>query len=478
MRIVMGRGLVALAAGTMLAGCVGGVTPPPSTSTGVPVHPAPSTSTPPPSAGTPAAGYAVPSGRAFNGSIVGATPLAGVPSVVTSGAAMASGAGVTAGPDLSTLLVDERQAEAARAAFRQSCPGLMRRTDASGLTRGADWSAACSAAASVGRNGARDFFARYFEAVQVGDGRAFATGYYEPEIAASPDRRSGYEVPIYGRPSDLIDVDLGQFSDSLKGRKIRGRVQGSKFVPYYDRTAIETGAITATAPVLAWGADPAAVFFLQVQGSGRLRLPGGDFIRVGYDTQNGRDYTGIGALMKARGLLGPGQTSMQGIVAWIHAHPTEGEAIMRENRSFVFFRRLDTPPVGAMGYVVSGGVSAAADPKFVPLGAPFFLSADRRDATGLWVAQDTGGAIKGANRFDTYWGAGPEATATAGGMAARGTAFLLLPRGTLTRLTGGRSVAPYSYSPAGPAATIPPAPRPLLAPPNVDPRDDEPSAQP
>ena len=141
--------------------------------------------------------------------------------------------------------------------------------------------------------------------------------------------------------------------------------------------------------------------------------------------------------MKSRGLLQPGQTSMQGIVGWLHDHPVEGQAIMRENKSFVFFRELDGPPQGAMGYAVTGQVSAAADVKFVPLGAPVVLSLDRQDATGLWIAQDTGGAIKGSNRFDTFWGAGAAAEATAGGMAGRGTAFLLLPIGTVARLNAG-----------------------------------------
>ncbi|WP_314373177.1 MltA domain-containing protein [Sphingomonas paucimobilis] len=365
--------------------------------------------------------------------IIPATPLPATPVMPPAGATTAAQAGILAGPPVASLPITEPQAEAARAAFLLSCPGLMRRTDSSGLTQGADWQAACQAAANVPRGGARDFFARYFEAVQVGDGRSLATGYYEPEIAGSRDRRSGYEVPIYPRPRDLIDVDLGAFSTALKGKKVRGKVQGTNLVPYDDRTAIEEGSLEGRAPVLAWGADPVEVFFLQIQGSGRLRLPGGDIMRVGYDTQNGRDYTGIGALMKARGLLGPGQTSMQGIVAWLHDHPEEGRAIMRENKSFVFFRELDGPPQGAMGYAVTGQVSAAADPKFVPLGAPVFLSMDRQDATGLWVAQDTGGAIKGANRFDTFWGAGETARAVAGGMSARGTAFLLLPIGTLAR---------------------------------------------
>lgn len=125
---------------------------------------------------------------------------------------------------------------------------------------------------------------------------------------------------------------------------------------------------------------------------------------------------------------------MQGIVAWLHANPEQGREIMRENKSYVFFRVLDGPPLGAMGLPVSEQATVAADVRFVPLGAPVFLSMDRTDATGLWVAQDTGGAIKGANRFDTFWGAGAEARAIAGGMSARGTAFLLVPTGTLARL--------------------------------------------
>lgn len=398
---------------------------------------------PPRSASRPASrpqqlGQPIASGRAFDGRIQGAIPLLAAPAVANPGATNAASAGVMPGPALDTLAISEAQAEAARQAFVLSCPGLMRRADTSGLTRGTDWQVACAAAQGVARGGARAFFVANFEAVQVADGKAFATGYYEPEIAASRERRAGYEVPIYARPNDLVDVDLGKFIADLKGRKIRGRVEGSNFVPYYDRGAIDTGVLDGKAPVLAWGADEAAVFFLQIQGSGRLRLPNGEIMRVGYDTQNGREYTGIGALMKTRGLLQPGQTSMQGIVAWLRAHPAEGRAIMAENKSFVFFRELDTPPVGAMGYVVNGGVSAAADVKYVPLGAPVFLSMDRVDASGLWVAQDTGGAIKGSNRFDTFWGAGPAAEATAGGMAARGAAFLLLPIGTVARLQGGQ----------------------------------------
>ncbi|MBO9622392.1 MAG: murein transglycosylase A [Sphingomonas sp.] len=365
-----------------------------------------------------------------------ATPLPPAPAPVTAaGATTAVAAGTVPGPAIDQLPITQESAERALAAFRLSCPGLQRRTDASGLTRGADWTPACQAAADWPARDARRFFAEQFTAVQVGDGRAFATGYYEPEIHGSRERRPGYDVPIYGVPSDLIEADLGLFSDDLKGKRIRGRVDGKSFVPYFDRTAIEEGALQGRAPVIAWAADPVEIFFLQVQGSGRLRLPDGGVMRIGYAGQNGRDYTGIGKLMRDRGLLGPGQASMQGIVAWLREHPEEGRAIMRENKSFVFFQELTgAGPLGAMGYAVTGWTTVAADPKFVPLGAPVFLSMDRTDATGLWVAQDTGGAIKGSNRFDTFWGAGDDARAIAGGMSARGTAWLLLPQAAAARL--------------------------------------------
>lgn len=358
-------------------------------------------------------------------------PAPTAPANTTPSGPTATSTGLTAGPPVESLPIAPDQAARALAAFRLSCPSLVRRPDTTGLTRPGAWQPACAAAANTADADARAFFARYFETVQVGDGRAFATGYFVPEIAGSRTHQRGFDVPIYGKPRDLVDVDLGQFSDLLKGKRIRGRVQGGTLVPYPDRAAIEAGAIDQIAPVIAWAADPVDVFFLQVQGSGLLRAPDGSVMRIGYDNQNGRDYTGIGALMRQRGLLQAGQASMQGITAWLRSHPDEGRALMQENKSFVFFRELSGPPLGALGLPVTGGVSAAVDPKFIPLGAPFFLSMDRSDATGLWVAQDTGGAIKGANRVDTFWGAGADAATTAGGMSAHGTAFVLLPRGTL-----------------------------------------------
>ena len=217
--------------------------------------------------------------------------------------------------------------------------------------------------------------------------------------------------------------------------------ESGRFVPYYDRAAIEQGALLGKGLEIGWAKDPVEFFFLQIQGSGRLRGPDGSIMRIGYAGQNGQPYTGIGGLMRERGLIGsgPGQYSgsMQGIMQYIRENPEAGRALMRENRSWVFFRELTGDgPIGALGVPVRPKSSVAADPKFVPLGAPVWLDLDRGEADGMWIAQDTGGAIKGANRFDTFWGAGDDARVTAGGMSGRGKALLLLPKGTLRRLTG------------------------------------------
>jgi len=231
----------------------------------------------------------------------------------------------------------------------------------------------------------------------------------------------------------LIDVDLGQFSDELKGRTIRGKVSGTKFVQYDDRAAIENGSLSGRGLEIAYAADAVEFFFLQIQGSGRLNLPDGNVMRIGYDSQNGRGYTGIGRLMRDRGLVT--DASMQGIVAFLRANPEEGRKIMQENKSYIFFRELTgAGPLGAMGYPVVGESSIAVDVKFIPLGAPVWLSMDRVEPNGIWIAQDTGGAIKGPNRIDTFWGAGDRARTIAGGMAARGAALIFLPKAAVARL--------------------------------------------
>lgn len=410
----------ALLAALMLSACAGGVIPP------SPGGPAPSR----PSNGGEGATRPVP-----------ATPRPTLPPKLpnvspgdlSTDQANAADLGVTPGPDIASLIPSGERARAALQAFRISCPTLMKRTDQSGLTRGSDWNSACSAASSWPEATAAEFFSRYFEAVQVGEGKAFVTGYYEPEIAGSRTRQPGYQVPIYRRPAELIDVNLGLFSDSLKGRTIRGKVQGSNFVPFDERSQIVDGSLAGRGLELAWAADPVEFFFLQVQGSGRLTLPDGGVMRIGYDGQNGRDYTGIGKLMKDRGLIQAG--SMQDIMQYLRAHPAEGAAIMNENKSFVFFRELTgAGPIGALGVPVTAEATVAADPKYIPLGAPVLLSLDRAEPNGIWIAQDTGGAIKGANRFDSFWGAGDRARGIAGGMSARGSALILLPIGSAARL--------------------------------------------
>ncbi len=339
----------------------------------------------------------------------------------------AAEAGIRPGPQFTTLAVPPASASLALTAFRLSCPGLQRRAD--------NWTNACAAASTWPDSQATEFFGTQFAVVQVGDGQAFATGYYEPEIAGSRTQQPGYDTPVYRKPPDLVEGDLGDFFPDLKGRKIRGQVKNGKLVPAPDRGQIEDGALKGQSLEIAYAADPVEFFFLQVQGSGRLRLPDGSVMRIGYDGQNGREYVGIGKLMRDRGLLGPGQLSMQGVMAWLRANPAEGDAIMRENKSFVFFRELTgAGPIGAMNVPVTGRVSVAADPAFVPLGAPVILSLDRPEASGLWIAQDTGGAIKGSNRFDTFWGAGDDARQIAGGMSGRGKAWLLLPWSAVARL--------------------------------------------
>ncbi|MBX7494961.1 murein transglycosylase A [Qipengyuania sp. 6B39] len=359
------------------------------------------------------------------------------PNVVTSAAL----AGLQRGPDIAGLGFSSADAGGALASFRESCPKLLARTDQSGLTQRDDWRPACEAAAGWPLGDARRFFATYFEPVRVGDGAAFATGYFEPEIRGSRTRQPGYDVPVYKMPPELVRAWPDDMPESERtGRPPLGRYDASgKFVPFYERAEIVAGALANRGLEIAWAADPVEFFFLQIQGSGLLRLPDGSLMRIGYAGQNGREYVGIGGVMRERGLLGEGPGkyagSMQGIMQYIRDNPAEGEALMNLNKSWIFFRELTTDgPLGALEIPVRREASVAVDPNFVPLGAPVFLDLDRNEADGLWIAQDTGGAIKGANRFDTFWGNGEDARRIAGGMSGRGSAVLLLPRGSLARL--------------------------------------------
>jgi membrane-bound lytic murein transglycosylase A len=335
-------------------------------------------------------------------------------------------AGVALVPPAPTIY--DAWAQRALQAFRTSCPVLIRRQDQSGLAQGQDWTALCSEAASVAPEQAVAFFRDRFDWVRVGNGKAFVTGYYEPQIQGSRVPLPGY-APIYAVPPDLVRCTR---PDGTTGR---GRIDPTGVcLPYYSRAEIESGVLANRGLEIAWAADPVDLFFVEIQGSGRVVFPDGTSIRIGYADQNGLPYTAIGKLLRDRGILPPGGASMQAIRDWIRANPDQGRELMRENASYIFFKALTGPgPLGALNVPLTPRGTVAADPNFVPLGAPVYLALDRPEAYGLWVAQDVGGAIKGPNRFDTFWGGGPEATQIAGGMSANGVAYVLLPKGTAAR---------------------------------------------
>lgn len=340
-------------------------------------------------------------------------------------------AGLTLVPPAATIY--DQWAERALAAFRTSCPVLIRRQDQSTLAQGQDWAPLCAQAAVIAPDQAAGFFRDAFDWVRVGNGKAFATGYYEPEIQGSRVPQPGY-APIYMVPPDLVRCTR---PDGTTGR---GRVdETGTCVPYYSRSDIENGVLANKGLEIAWAADPVDLFFVEIQGSGRIVFPDGTSMRIGYADQNGLPYTAIGKLLRDRGILPPGGASMQSIKSWIRANPDQGRELMLENASYIFFKAVTGPgPLGALNVPITPRGTVAADPKFVPLGAPVYLAVDRPEAYGLWVAQDTGGAIKGSNRFDTFWGAGPEATQIAGGMAANGVAYVLLPKGAAARAVAQR----------------------------------------
>ncbi len=397
------------------------------------------------------------------------TPGASPPSVAPK-ASVAKAAPLTAAALITaaTALVDrpgfaDADLGPALAAFRASCPALVKRADASGLTQPGDWSAICAAAITAADP--HRFFASALTAVRLGDGRGLDTGYYEPDLAVSLTAGPGFTTPIYRRPPDLVDLDLGAFDASLTGRHIRGRIANGSLVPYADRAAIDAGTLAGRGLELAWAADPYAAFFLEIQGSGRLKLPDGVTLRVGYDGQNGHAYTGIGRLLRDRGALASGQATMAGIIDWLRAHPAEAPAVLHANRSKIFFKVLHVPPdrgpPGALGVPLSPRASAAADPLFVPLGSPLWLDTTVAGAPlrTVVVAQDTGGAIKGANRLDLFWGSGDAAGAVAGGITATGDVTLLLPPASVARLQSS-AARPVSHAAERPPihAAAPPRP--------------------
>jgi membrane-bound lytic murein transglycosylase A len=328
---------------------------------------------------------------------------------------------------------------AALAAFRHSCKALSKKSGDASLGIGgkvAAWQWACMDATKVpdSDDAARAYFQQWFRpfaaSASSGDTGLF-TGYYMPELSGSLVRTSTFKTPLYARPADLISVDLGAFKSELKGQHIVGKVSGTNFTPYDDRADISQGSLTDRAQTVAWVDDPVSAFFLEVQGSGRIRLNDGGIVPIGYDGANGRAYAAIGRIMADRGDV-PRPVTMPSIRAWLAAHPDQAQQVMNANPSYVFFRRLPTDDaIGAEGVALTPERSLAVDPAFVPLGVPVWL--DTTDGAGtplrrLMVAQDTGGAIKGPVRGDFFWGAGDNAAAQAGAMQSHGRYFLLLPK--------------------------------------------------
>lgn len=300
------------------------------------------------------------------------------------------------------------------------------------------WNQACSDARAlpVGDDAAaRAFFERDFQPFALGQG--LITGYYEPQVQGSRRRGGAYQVPLLGLPDDLVRADLGQFDPDLKGKHITGRVVGQEFVPYYDRSEIDAGALIPQHLERLWLTDWTDAFFLQIQGSGRVVLPNGGVVRVTYAGQNGRPYVALGKLLADRGQIPRDQVSMQTIRAWLDAHPDQARALMDENPSYVFFKEVsglgpDDGPPGALGASLTPGESLAVDPSIVPLGAPVWLDTTEPGGTAplqrLMVAQDTGGAIRGQGRADIFFGWGTQAESDAGRMQQQGRSYVLLPK--------------------------------------------------
>lgn len=328
---------------------------------------------------------------------------------------------------------------AALGALRISCPRLVRR-GAGEFGTAADWAPICADADRVAQTpaAARGFFERHFQPVRVtsggGDPEGLITGYYEPELRGARKRGGPYTVPLHVRPPDLISVDLSRFGDEFKGKRIAGRVVRGSLIPYHDRGRIERGALDGKKLELVWVDSAADAFFLQIQGSGRIALPDGKVMRVGYAGTNGRPYTAIGRALIERGAVPREKMSMQAIRAWLAANPADGAALMRTNESYVFFRELTGPgPIGALGVALTPGRSLAIDRRQFPLGMPVWLDTVMPDPAAtplrrLMIAQDTGGAIRGAVRADVFWGPGAQAAERAGKMKSPGRYWFLRPR--------------------------------------------------
>jgi len=325
---------------------------------------------------------------------------------------------------------------------RQALPAL--RSSCGVLARQKQWKPPCEAVLALGPNPEAGALRRVLEQQLVpwqavnpdGSREGLITGYYEPLIKGSRARSGQYPWPIRGVPADMLSIELGDLYPDLKKYRLRGRLVGNKVLPYWSRAELEKQGDRLPAPTLLWAADPLELFFLQVQGSGRVELADGSRVRLGYADQNGQPYQSIGRWLVDRGELTQDSASMEGIKGWARANPGRLPELLNANPSYVFFKELPAGsggPIGAQGVPLQDGRSIAIDPRAIPLGAAVFLATTEpggeRPLQRLMVAQDTGGAIKGVVRADVFWGFGAEAGAQAGRMRQQGRLWVLLPRG-------------------------------------------------
>jgi membrane-bound lytic murein transglycosylase A len=309
------------------------------------------------------------------------------------------------------------------------------------LKADAVWGATCAAAGGLApAPEAAQIRAFLQERLQVYSLRAdggspdgLITGYYEPVYPGSLTRTDTANVPVYGVPDDLIVVNLDSIYPELKGKRLRGRLEGRVLKPYDDAATI--GANGLDAPVIAWLTDPMDLQFLQIQGSGRVSLADGSQLRLGYADQNGRPYRAIGRWLVEQGELKKEDVTMGSIAAWAKAHPQRIPELLASNPSYVFFGRnpdSNEGPRGSLNVPLTAGYSVAIDRKVIPLGSLLWLSTTRPDGSSLVrpvAAQDTGGAIAGEVRADLFWGTGDEAGKLAGDMKQKGNVWLLWPKG-------------------------------------------------
>ncbi|MGW8390424.1 murein transglycosylase A [Pseudoduganella sp. HUAS MS19] len=322
---------------------------------------------------------------------------------------------------------------AAWPAFMLSCSKLT----------GADWKEPCAIARTVDANSQaaiRLFFESFFDPHQVvapdGSTTGLITGYYEPLLRGARKKGGPYQTPLYKVPDDMVIIDVGSVYPELANKRVRGRLKGKRVVPYPAREEIARNGLPGNE--LLWVDDSVEAFFLEVQGSGRVQLPDGDTVRVAYADQNGRPYQSIGKWLVQKGELTLEQATAQGIKAWIDGHPTRQQELFNVNPSYVFFKeeKLPDPKVGPKGTLnvpLTPQRSVAIDRSQLPLGAPIYLDTTLPGADGmplhrLMLAQDTGGAIKGAIRLDLFFGFGSEAADFAGRMKQRGNIWVLLPK--------------------------------------------------